>query len=153
MPIFDTNIPEKDRIPMVAQWITAYFDHGDLTKCDLNALEYVVPATDKCPSIFNNSAGADMRDLQCYSEDACSDIPLFAFSEQFKAVYRKAMGGEEVMRLFPNLEIAFLVGDRSPSFAWVGHWSVQDDQKEIGSKKVIHYKVIPGANHVVSVSS
>ncbi|KAF9483196.1 alpha/beta-hydrolase [Pholiota conissans] len=148
MPIFDVTIPEAPRIQMVAQWITAYFNHGDLTKRDPNALEYVVPATDKSPSIFNN-AQADMEGLECYTQDACLDVPLFAFADQFKAIYRKAIGCAEVMQLFPDLKIAFVVGERSPSFAWVGLWAVQDDQKEIGSTKIIHYKVIPGANHLI----
>jgi len=139
-------MPENLRLPMFGQWVTGYFDNGDYSKRDLDTLEYVLPSTDKVPTIFSH----DLSHIATYGQEAGLDLPLlFFFAEQFKATFRKAFGGSETAALLPKLKTTFVCADRSPSFALSGLWAAQDDLKEAGLGDSIKYKVVKGANHFV----
>jgi len=144
-PLVDTTVPENLRLPMFGQWVTGYFDNGDYSKRDLDTLAYVLPSTDKVPSMFSHQ---DLGHTTTYGQEAGLDLPLlFFFPEQLKATFRKAFGGSETAALFPELKTTFVCADRSPSFALAGLWAAQDDLKEAGLGDGIKYKVVNGANH------
>jgi hypothetical protein len=148
-PLVDTTIPENLRLPMFGQWVSGYFDNGDYSKRDLNTLAYVLPSTDKAPTIFSH----DLSRTATYGQEAALDLPLlFFFAEQLKATFRKAFGGPETVSLFPKLKTTFVCADRSPSFALSGLWAAQDDLKEEKLGNDVKYKIVQGANHFVRPS-
>ena len=38
-PLIDNSLPEEARKPFYMSWITSYFDHGDLSKRDIDAIK------------------------------------------------------------------------------------------------------------------
>jgi len=145
-PLVETSIPQELRFKAFAQWITSYFEHGDLSKRDLDLLSYILPSTVRPPTIFNMSA-AEIKDTVCDGENATVDLPfLINLKSQIKASYRKAFFDRAIDNLFPKLKISLVAGDLSPSWALAGLWAVQDDEKEFGSGK-INFKFVHGVNH------
>lgn len=145
----DTTVPENLRLPMFGQWVASYFDNGDYSKHDFDTLAYVLPSTDKVPTVFSH----DLSHAVTYGQEAGLDLPLlFFFGEQLKANFRKAFGGPETVSLFPKLKTTFVCADRSPAFALAGLWAAQDDLKEAGLGKNVKYTVVKGANHFVRPS-
>lgn len=147
-PMVMTSIPQELRFKAFVQWITSYFEHGDLTKRDLNLLSYILPSPVRPPTIFNMSA-AEIEGIVCDGDDAMVDLPLLInMKSQIKASYRKACFDRATADLFPKMRISLLAGDRSPSWALAGMWAVQDDEKDLGSGR-IKFQLIHGVNHFV----
>lgn len=143
----DTTIPKQARLPMFSQWITGYFDHGDYSKRDFDTLAYVLPSTDRIPTIFD----IPPEEVNDVGQGPELDVPLVVFfTEQLKTTFRQAFSTSETTALFPKLKKIFICADRSPSFALAALWAVQDDLKEIGMGNDINYKIATGANHYVS---
>ncbi|THH14811.1 hypothetical protein EW146_g5570 [Bondarzewia mesenterica] len=107
--------PAELRLRAFAHWMTAYFDHGDLFKRDLDLLSYIMPSTSRSPTIFTMAA------------TEVKDIP------QLKESYRNAFFDSATAELFRKMEISILAGDRSLSWGLAGLWAVQDDAKELGN--------------------
>ncbi|KAG6854503.1 hypothetical protein C0991_006105 [Blastosporella zonata] len=151
-PLLDTYVPEALRLAVFGQWATSYFDHGDLTKRDIDALSWVVPSPNHVPTLFKMS-DADRAEMQRYGGDGFSDLPyMIHFMSQFKASYRKAVYDPETVKIFPALKPIVLFGQKSGAFAIVGMWAVEDDQKEAhGEASALKIKLIPDINHFVSV--
>lgn len=147
----DNNIPAEDRYPLWRQWMTSYFEHGDLSERNIDLLSYVVPSTVRVPTIFNMSK-AQFNDI-VYGDIVAEEMGvLFNFAPQLKANYRKALFDRTTSILFPHLKISYLAGEFSVSWALVSMWSVQDDDAELGSS-LIDFKLIHSANHFVYIFS
>jgi hypothetical protein len=148
-PLIDTSIPEHLRLAAFGQWVTAYFDHGDLSKRDLSTISWVLPATDRIPTIFNIPS-VKLKEMECYGAEAFTDLPfLFHFENQLKSSYRKTFYDPETIKLFPKMDITILSGDRTGGFGLAALWAVQDDEKVNGGEKHIAFKIINDANHFV----
>jgi len=148
-PLVDTTMPENLRLPMFGQWVSSYFDNGDYSKRDLNTLAYVLPSTDKVPTIFTPG----LSNTATFGQEAALDLPLlFFFALQLKATFRKAFGGPETVSLFPKLKTTFVCADRTPSFGLAGLWAAQDDLKEVNPGNNVKFQVVKGANHFVRLS-
>ncbi|KAG6873149.1 hypothetical protein C0995_002302 [Termitomyces sp. Mi166 len=146
-PIMDTYIPQDLRLSAFGQWATGYFDHGDIAKRDLDALQWVLPSSNHVPTLFKIPP-ADRAEMECYGGDAFSDMPyMFHFSGQFKASYRKAINDPETLKIFPALRCVILAGEKSGAFAVAGMWAVEDDQKEAGGSTHLAVNLVPGINH------
>ncbi|KAG5651399.1 hypothetical protein H0H81_008781 [Sphagnurus paluster] len=146
-PLVNPSIPESLRLPSFAQWSTAYFDHGDLTKRDLDSLSWVVVSTLSPPTIYNIPE-TQLKEMQRYGPEAIGDRDfLFSFAKQFKASYRKAFYDPEILEAFPKMKLTYITGDKTCAFGLAGLWALQDDEKEAGGKKPVDYRVIPGVNH------
>ncbi|KAF8901870.1 Alpha/Beta hydrolase protein [Gymnopilus junonius] len=143
-PLVDITMPESLRLPMFGQWVSSYFDNGDYSKHNYDTLAYVLPSTDKIPTIFKD----DMSNTASYGQDAALDLPLvFKFVQPLQEAFYKALRGSETAALFPRLKMTFVCGDRSPSFGLSGLWTVQDNVTKGGLRGRIHYKIVKGANH------
>ena len=150
-PMTDNNIPAEDRYPLWRQWMTSYFEHGDISKRNIDLLSYIVPSTVRVPTIFNISK-AEFNDI-VYGDKVVEEMRvLFNFAPQLKANYRKALFDRTTSILFPHLKISYLAGEFSVSWALVSMWSVQDDDAELGSS-LIDFKLIHSANHFVYIFS
>ncbi|KAG5651396.1 hypothetical protein H0H81_008778 [Sphagnurus paluster] len=146
-PLVDTSIPEALRLPAFGQWCTAYFDHGDLTKRDLNSLSWVLGSKRRVPTIYNIPE-AQLKEMECYGPEAISDLPfLFHFAKQLEASYRKAFYDPEILEAFPKMKLTYITGDKTGAFGIAGLWALQDDEKEAGGKRPVDYRIIPGINH------
>ena len=136
-------------MPFFGQWVTAYFDHKDVEKRDLDTLSWVVPATDRAPTIFNIPPN-DLEEMVTYGPDAISDLPfLFHFANQLKASYRKALYDSETFKVFPHLKITYLCANKTCAFAYAGIWALQDDEKASQGPRKFNYKWFNGGNHLV----
>ncbi|KDR73326.1 hypothetical protein GALMADRAFT_142438 [Galerina marginata CBS 339.88] len=147
-PFVVEGIPADKRLPFFVQWLTSYFDHGDLSKRDLDSLEYVVPSTSKPGSIYSMSK-ADQEEIICVGQEtAIEGAYMVGFGTQFNANYRKALFNPATRALFPHMKITYLVGDKSGSYAIASLWVLEDDSEKAG-KNSINFKVAPGCNHFV----
>ncbi|THH12476.1 hypothetical protein EW146_g7663 [Bondarzewia mesenterica] len=147
-PLLNTSMPEELRVPAFTQWITGYFQHGDLSKRDLNDLSYVLHATFRPPTIFNMSA-EQYKDIVSEGPNAAVDTPFMVnFIPQLLASYRKTCYDGSVRTSLPKMKVWFLTGDMTASLGPAALWAVEDDDKERGGGFVT-CKMIPGANHFV----
>ncbi|KAG6867682.1 hypothetical protein C0993_012450 [Termitomyces sp. T159_Od127] len=147
-PFLDTYVPEGLRLAAFGQWVTGYFDHGDLAKRDPSTLSWVLPSASRIPTFFNIPA-EKFAEISRYGNDGSSDLPyMIHFMPQLKSAYRKVLDDPEVLNIFPLLKLVLLVGEQSGAFAISGMWAVEDDQKKSnGSQSKI--KLVNGANHFV----
>ncbi|KAF5311563.1 hypothetical protein D9758_019092 [Tetrapyrgos nigripes] len=53
VPFFNPTIPEELQLPSFTQWVTGYFNHGDLSTRDPNVISHILPATSPILSIYN----------------------------------------------------------------------------------------------------
>ncbi|KAG6878161.1 hypothetical protein C0992_008538 [Termitomyces sp. T32_za158] len=129
-PLLDTYVPEGLRLAAFGQWVTGYYDHGDLAKRDLSTLSWVIPSASRIPTFFNIPA-EKLAQVSRYGNDGFSDLPyMIHFMPQFQAVYRKVVNDPETLNVLPLLKPVLLVGEKSGAFAIAGMWAVEDDQKE-----------------------
>ncbi|KAH9934361.1 uncharacterized protein B0H18DRAFT_1115071 [Fomitopsis serialis] len=63
-PQFDASIPEKCHAPFSTQWITSYFDHGNLSTRDTDVL-HIVSSVSHRPSIYTMSDERSGGFVQC----------------------------------------------------------------------------------------
>ncbi|KAJ7489033.1 hypothetical protein FB451DRAFT_1337031 [Mycena latifolia] len=50
--LLDTTIPEGLRLETFGQWVTAYFDHANISTRDLDDLSWVVSSVNRTPTIY-----------------------------------------------------------------------------------------------------
>ncbi|KAH9918264.1 Alpha/Beta hydrolase protein [Fomitopsis serialis] len=141
-PQIDPSIPEKCHEPFFTQWITSYFDHGDLSTRDTNVLSYIVPSVSRRPTIYAMSP----EDRQEFVEEVPEGPAMFCTMAQALAMYRRACFDRDVRARLPELKVWSLTGDVTPSFSIASFWTIQDEDKERGGG-FVNYKMIPGVNH------
>ncbi|EKM51921.1 uncharacterized protein PHACADRAFT_165254 [Phanerochaete carnosa HHB-10118-sp] len=145
-PFRDENIPPAQRASTFNSWVTAYFDHGDISKRDLDALEYVTPSPTRMPSITNMSA--EQQAAIVYNGCALtSEFPLAGnCAQQVYATYQKAVFDQKTRESLLNTAIWVLCGDSGPSFSLSTLWVMEEDDKAHGGGK-IQFRLLKGANH------
>lgn len=149
-PFAVESIPPEQRFPYFNQWVTAYFDHADLSKRDLNTLEYVLPSSSRPGSIFSMSK-AEQQEMIGSNDESAGDGPyIMGFTPQLNAVFRKALFDPSTKALFPKLKISCLAGEKSAAFGIAGVWSIQEEATKEGIADSINFTIAPGLNHFVS---
>lgn len=134
--MFEQSIPEELRMKAFIQWLTGYFEHGNLSDRDLNTLSYVLPSTIRAPSIFNMSK-AELTAMLVDGEEAAPDYPLaFLFGSQIKAAYRKTFYEPKTADVLPHLRVTFFTGEYAPAWGPAALWAVQDEEKQSGCGRV-----------------
>ncbi|KAI0666409.1 hypothetical protein C8Q78DRAFT_1072372 [Trametes maxima] len=147
-PQIDTSIPAELQQPAFIQWITAYFDHGDISSKDPNVLSYVLPSISRPPSVFNMSV-AQLAGMTNNGPANGSDGLLIAnVQAQLLASYKKALYDNATRAAVPKMKVTEIVGDATAEFGIVAYWSMLDDNAAAGGNKV-QFKVLHGANHFV----
>lgn len=143
----DESIPLQHRRRMGTIWITSYFDHGDLSTRDPSVLSYIVPSVTRAPSIYSMSPD----EFATIVDETVSELEVMAFcGKQSNDNYLKACFDKATRAAVPHLTIHALCGTRGPSFSPAAFWDMQNDDNARGGGHLV-YKVIPGANHFVSV--
>jgi len=146
-PLADTTIPADLRLAAFGQWVTAYFDHPNITSRDLDSLSWVLTSTNRTPTIYGIPAD-QLKAMLRLGDDAATDRPvLFFFANQLLAAYRKAFYDAETSALFPHMKRSVLCGTNTAAFGLAGLWAVENDQAVNGPTTEVTYKMINGANH------
>jgi hypothetical protein len=142
-------MPEHIRIPFFAQWVTSYFQHGDLEKRDLTALSHIIPAPTQVPTIFRFSPDESIAVNSCTHAAAARELPLAVTClPQLKSTFEKACFSKEIRSRLPKVNIHHLYGDASVAFAIGPAWTIEDLDKRHGGG-FIKSRPIEGANHLV----
>jgi hypothetical protein len=145
-PITDTTIPEDTRTAAFAQWVSGYFDHGEVSRRNLSQLSWIVPSPTRAPTIFNfHSAYAAI--VEGGSNVAPDLLSVVNFLPQLKVNYHNAAYNDTVRNLLPQMKVRYLAGTRSPAFAYATLWQVEDENAARG--QYISFSLIKGANHLV----
>ncbi|KAI0316477.1 Alpha/Beta hydrolase protein [Amylostereum chailletii] len=145
-PAMDTALPASERYPAYVQWMTAYFQHGNLSTRDTSVLSYWVPSAARPPSIFTDPtkmAALITSDPNSYLDQAF----LSGMQAQLRAYHRTAMFDPSTRALFPNMTMAVFSGERSPSWGPAAFWQLEDEAAELGAEGRVAFKVLPGSNH------
>ncbi|THH21249.1 hypothetical protein EW146_g258 [Bondarzewia mesenterica] len=145
VPQIDTSIPSDVRVPAFAQWVTAYFQHGNLSTRDPNVLSYVLPATFRTPSIFNMSQ-SQFQSIVDTGVNPVIDSQLIALAPQLLESYEGANYNTTIRSLLPKMKNWFVTGDVSAAFGPYALWLVQNDNDAAGGG-LVNFKVIHGVNH------
>ncbi|EAU83888.2 hypothetical protein CC1G_11982 [Coprinopsis cinerea okayama7 len=144
-PSLDASIPPKDIIPFTMQWLTGYFDHGDVSPRDPSALSHVVPSTQFVPTIY--SMHSQISGIAFPAPVAGSDGLLMAnLGSQLHANYAKACFSSQIRQLFPHMKVYLITGDMTGAFGVVACWQIQDDDAERGGGKVEFELVLSDLN-------
>lgn len=142
-------MPENIRLPAFGQWVTAYFDHGDLSTHDLDQLSWVLSSQSHVPTVYNIPV-QQWNTMVRLGDDAATDLPfLGTFQNQLSRTYQKAFFDTSIAGIFPNMKRSYLVGDKTAAFAFAGLWAVQNDVKTLGGVIPINFKMLEGTNHFV----
>ncbi|EJF60558.1 hypothetical protein DICSQDRAFT_155693 [Dichomitus squalens LYAD-421 SS1] len=147
-PQIDTSIPAADRQPGFVQWITAYFQHGDLSTRDVNVLEYVLPSITHVPSVFSFTTDqlAGVTNLAAASG---SDTFIVGYNQAaLLPTYRKALFNKTVRAAIPLLNVLEFTGDITANFGIVALWQIQDDDAAAGGG-FVKTEILKGTNHFV----
>ncbi|TBU38724.1 Alpha/Beta hydrolase protein [Dichomitus squalens] len=147
-PQIDTSIPAQCRQTGFVQWITSYFEHGDLSTRDPNVLEYVLPTVKRVPSVF--TMGQDELDEMTNIDAANGGDTLIvvSFSPQLRACYKDALYNKDIRAALPRMKVLVFSGDATANFGIVALWSIEDDDAAAGGGWV-ETKIVPGINHFV----
>ena len=151
-PLLDQTMPEDTRFPFFNQWITSYFNHGDLTTRDVDVLSYVVPAFKRAPTLFGFDEDEVAR--MTYAPPAIGSDMTFMVScgTVINASYKKACFDKAIRGLIPYMKITELCGTATPPFGIPAFWAMQDDDKANGGG-FINFRLVPNINHFVCSSS
>jgi hypothetical protein len=140
----DMSIPSQHRTPLFAQWVSGYFQHGDLTTRDSNVIS-VVPSTSRLPSIwtFTTEEKEDMIEAGPSQELAVA----FSTEQQANMIHRQVCF--EVNELLPKMKHVFVTGDATVAEVIQSWWCMEEECQQHGAEN-IQFVVVPGANHFVS---
>jgi hypothetical protein len=69
---------------------------------------------------------------------------------QSRAIYETATFDKAVRAQLPHLQVWEVTGDATASFGLAALWTIEADDKARGNNHV-KYKMVPGANHFVSL--
>ena len=149
-PMMNRNIPPEDRFHEFGSWVSAYFQHGNISTQNPDVLSWVEPSTVH-PATINNMTTEEKNQTLCTGKEAQYDLSFIISSlEQFGKAYRKVFFDDSVRTLFPGFKVSFLAGELSPASAISSYWLLGNDAKETG--KPLNLRLIPDSNHFVSLS-
>ncbi|KAI0644105.1 hypothetical protein C8Q79DRAFT_1002086 [Trametes meyenii] len=145
-PLLDTSIPASTQGPALVQWLTAYFQHGNLSTRDPGVLSLVLPSITRPPTVFNMTP-SQLEGMTNLAPVAGSDgLLILNCAPQLEASYRAALFDTTVRAALPNMRASLIVGDASVQFGIVGFWAVQADDEAAGGG-FVQFHLIHGLNH------
>jgi len=149
MPLIEDTIPAEDKIPAFANWITSYFEHGNLSTRDLNVLSTVVPSNKRVPVIYEFN---DEETTEIITEIGTTmDLALLAesFVPLFQQQYRKAVFNATTRAFWKDMEVVAVTGNSTSNLSIAAFWTFQMDTEAQGGT-LVQFKLLPGPNHLVS---
>ncbi|RPD52530.1 alpha/beta-hydrolase [Lentinus tigrinus ALCF2SS1-7] len=145
-PHYDTSITPAQALQATVRWLTSYMRHGDLSTRSLDALEWVVPATFRAPSIYTMS-DAEVAQIVAYDQAGPDATWFMTCGPQLRASYEKACFDPAVRAKVPRMAVWVLIGDVTLPFGIAATWQVEADNVAMGGGDSVSVKRIPGTNH------
>ncbi|KAJ6509140.1 hypothetical protein DFH09DRAFT_942672 [Mycena vulgaris] len=143
-PYVEASVPAKMHPRLATQWLSAYFDHGDLSANGVDAIEYIVPSL-RCHPSFYSMSSSEVAEI---ADESISEFPgMFMRMEQANDVYRRVCYGPECKSLAPLLKTTLIVGEATISFRLTALLSIRADNSALGGD--IRFSLVDGANHFV----
>ncbi|KAJ6458696.1 hypothetical protein DFH09DRAFT_1115381, partial [Mycena vulgaris] len=141
-PYVEASVPAKMHPRLATQWLSAYFDHGDLSANGVDAIEYIVPSL-RCHPSFYSMSSSEVAEI---ADESISEFPgMFMRMEQANDVYRRVCYGPECKSLAPLLKTTLIVGEATISFRLTALLSIRADNSALGGD--IRFSLVDGANH------
>ncbi|GBE88503.1 hypothetical protein SCP_1303190 [Sparassis crispa] len=126
-------------------WLTAYFNHGDLSKRDPKLLSLAAPSLFRRPTIYSMTA----EDITELIDDSVFEGPnLFLLMPQHLAAFRKARFDRATRAVVPKMGVWAVVGDSTLSTCILAWWTMQDEDAGNGGG-FINFKMTEGVNHLI----
>ncbi|KAJ3794253.1 hypothetical protein GGU11DRAFT_690187 [Lentinula aff. detonsa] len=145
LDISDPTIPAAHQYTAFAQWVTAYFDHGNLSSRDPDVISWVVPSSFTPFTIFNMTV-SQYNTIVDTSINPALDADQLALAPVLEANYRASNFNSTLRGLLPHMENWFITGTRSASFGPYCIWVVEDDNAAAGGG-FVNFMTIDGVNH------
>ncbi|KAJ6460867.1 hypothetical protein DFH09DRAFT_1267699 [Mycena vulgaris] len=143
-PYMEASVPAKMHPRLATQWLSAYFDHGDLSANGVDAIEYIVPSL-RCHPSFYSMSSSEVAEI---ADESISELPgMFMSMEQANDVYRRVCYGPECKSLAPRLKTTLIVGEATISFCLTAQLSIRADNSALGGD--IRFSLVDAANHFV----
>ena len=134
------------------QWITAYFQHGDLSTRNVSVLEFIQPSIAHVPSVFSMTQ-AQLDGMTDVAAANTGDTFIVAFAQAaLLPIYKKAFYDAGVRAALPRMKMLEFTGDITANFGIVALWQIEDDNTAAGGGFVTS-KFLTGTNHFVSLRS
>jgi hypothetical protein len=149
-PLYDPQIPARERVDYTCQWLTSYFKHGALETRSPDALSAYLGSTHRAPSIFNMHNNLSEILYPPPVTDGSDGYLMRNFESQLLANYRKACFDPAPRVLLPKMKIWELSFDATLPNCILALWGIQDDNTAHGGD-LVNFEVVHGANHFVSV--
>ncbi|KAJ4478454.1 hypothetical protein J3R30DRAFT_816922 [Lentinula aciculospora] len=147
LDISDPTIPAVHQYTAFAQWVSAYFDHGDLSTRDPNVISWVVPSSFTPFTVFNMTRNQYDTIVDTSSNPAL-DAAQLALAPALESNYRASNFNSTVRSMLPQMKNWFMTGTRSASFGPYCIWVVEDDNAAAGGG-FVDFKTIDGVNHLM----
>ncbi|KAF5318324.1 hypothetical protein D9758_018286 [Tetrapyrgos nigripes] len=144
-PFFNPTIPEELQFPSFTQWVTGYFNHGDLSTRDPNVVSHVVPATSPIPSIYNMSEEEIAR-ASNNPIGALDAAQMVFLAPHLLGAFRKACFDERIKQILPYMKISAFCCEHTGGYGPATLWDIEDEDKEHEGGHV-KTRFIPQANH------
>lgn len=148
-PTIDTSIPADVRQAAFIEWITSYFQHGDLSTRDPNVLSFYIPALFHTPSVFNMTDAQVAAMTNPATAAGSDELIILNLQPQLLISYRKALFNNTIRSFLPKMKVMEFTGDTTAEFGIVAFWSIQDDDAAAGGG-LVNFNLVPGINHFVS---
>lgn len=140
----------ETRAPLFLSWCTAYFDHGDLSKHDLDAIQYIVPSVLTTPSIYSMTPEEIEETAEVLPLDAFDSIYVHLHADQRRGMYRRMLFDRAYRdAYYPLVKITAVTAGRPHSFELAARFSMEEDEKAHGGNNVDYWKWMHKANHMV----
>ncbi|KAI9066184.1 hypothetical protein FKP32DRAFT_1566420 [Trametes sanguinea] len=145
-PQLDDSIPVDIQGPATVQWLTSYFQHGNISTRDPSVLSLILPSIARPPSIFNMTQ-AQVDGMTNIAPSLGSDgLLLVNGAPQLLDSYRSALFNASVRNALPRMKASLIVGDMSLQFGITGFWNVQEDNEAAGGG-FVNFTLVHGFNH------
>lgn len=146
--VVDPEITLNNELPLFAEFVSGYFQHGNLSTRNADVLNFQAHGFSLRPPSVYSIAAAGRASIIELTDSVKLDIPLQFFLSQALASY-ETLYDKNVLSTLPNMKTFLFCGEHSPAFAIHTAWEVQNDDLAHGGG-FIKVKILNGLlNHLV----
>jgi len=131
------------------KWVSSYFIHGDLAKCDVKQLEFKIEDPNRTSTV-GSLTKEELSELIDLNPLTRSEMPMFTRGKRLiSRKGRAALCSQEVKETWPSLKIFYIQGTSSSGMSVYTSWEVRKWVEE--SKGIdVQFLMLNNANHFVS---
>jgi pimeloyl-ACP methyl ester carboxylesterase len=149
MPLWDEALPAESRGIEFGKWMTAYFNHSDLSKRKFDLLNQRDHDTSR-KRTFEDLPLEELFKIMDVAAGAKADtlITVPQYLKPEKAVVTKAVFDAEVRETWSSMKIWYMVGNKNPWNVIYCWWTLEDEVKAANfPEPAINFTINEGANH------